>query len=100
MVPVTRGVSHLLQEMSQGMHAGCDVFSADRVALDRLGADQEAVERPRDPKVIRREILAGFLGAVFVGIGGDHVPFLAPELYSYSALRNRRGAIDGFSLGD
>jgi len=78
MVPLTRRV-HLLQEMSQGMHAGCNVFSADPVALDRFGTDQKAVERPRDPKVIRREIPAGFLGAVFVGIGGDHVPFLVPN---------------------
>jgi hypothetical protein len=61
------------------MHAGGDVFGADRVAPDRFGTDQEAVERPHDPKVIRREIPAGFLGAVFAGIGGDHVPFLAPN---------------------
>src|SRR6476620_7568945 len=65
--------------MSQGMHAGGNVFSAYRVALDRVGADQEAVERPFDPKVIRREIAAGFLRAVLIGIGGDHRLFLAPN---------------------
>src|SRR5713101_7360432 len=84
-------VSHLLQEMAQRLHAGGNVVRADRVALDRFGAAQEAVERPRDPKVIRREILAGFQGAVFEGIGCDHVPFLTPKLYSYSTRRNRRG---------
>jgi len=54
-------MADLLQEMSQRLHAGGNIFSDDLVAGDRCGADQQTVERARDPKIIRREILAGFL---------------------------------------
>src|ERR1700682_5771173 len=81
----------LLQEMSQRMNAGGNIFSGDLIAGDRFSADQQTVERARDPKIIRRGFLACFLGAIFVGVGGDHVPFPRSELYSYLALRNRRG---------
>ena len=35
------------------------------------------VEGARNPEVIRGEILARFLDAFFVGVDGDHMPFLA-----------------------
>src|SRR5215831_18488402 len=77
-------MADLLQEMSQRLHAGGNVFSGDLVAGDRFSANQQTVERARDPKIIRRELLAGFLGAIFVGVGGDHVPFPRSELYSFA----------------
>src|SRR5262245_29448459 len=76
-------MADLLQEMSQRLHAGGNIFSGDLVAGNRFSANQQTVERARDPKIIRRELLAGFLGAIFVGVGGDHVPFPHSELYSY-----------------
>src|SRR5262245_15117851 len=60
--------------MSQSVHASGNVFSGDFVADDRFGADQQTVERARDPKIVRSEILASFLDAFFIGVGGDHIP--------------------------
>jgi hypothetical protein len=59
------------------VHAGGDVFAGDRIASDRLGADQRTVERAHDPKIVCGEILASVLDAFILGVGGDHMPYLA-----------------------
>src|SRR5262245_42344843 len=81
-------MADLLQEMSKRLHAGGNIFSGDLVAGDRFSANQQTLERARNPKIIRRELLAGFLRAIFVGVVGDHVPFPRSELYSCRASAN------------
>ena len=57
-----------LEQVPQGMDARGNVVRDDLIARDRLRAHQEAVERTREAKVIRGEVLAGFLDAFVVGV--------------------------------
>jgi hypothetical protein len=59
-----------------------------------VGADQQTVERARDPKIVPSEILASFLDAFFVGVGGDHIP---SSLATLLLLRRRRQPKNGAS---
>src|SRR5262245_24924928 len=78
--------------MSQGVQAGGNVFSGDLITGDRFGADQQTVKRAGDPKVVRSEILASLLDAFIVGVGGDHVPFLALHCTPIGRGRPRKSA--------
>src|SRR5262249_40440958 len=72
-------------------YSGRDVFGCNLITFDRLGASQQAVERSRDPRVIRCEVLTCVLRAVFVGVGRGHLPSADPTLLPLaSVLRQNR----------